>query len=223
MARGRDNRSTRTAGAPGSTGQEDRSPATALKKGPVRRCTITREQRPRERLLRLVEHPPTGLVPDLAARLPGRGIQVTPHPDQVRTLLKRHRYPPERVAAFLADLERLLARRLLDGIGLARRAGHLRRGLEETETVLTARPPTACGADGVPLLLLAADCAGNTREKARRLAMRHGVEPPLEVLDRQRFGSLYGGGPVAVLAVLDSGMCRRVGNDARRWLEFVTG
>jgi len=193
---------------------------TAKENGPQRRCVITREQRPQKRLLRLAAHPGGDLVPDLAARLPGRGLYVLPNPTQVRALLKRRRLSAPETAAFMVDLERLLVQRLLDGIGLARRAGSLRRGLEECEKVLAGRAPGNGGQE--VLLLLATDTADHTRKKAERLAARYDVETPLPILDRERFGSMFGGGLVAVLAVVDSGMCRRVGNDAWRWLEFVT-
>ena len=169
--------------------------------------------------MRLAVHPQGGLAVDLAGRLPGRGLYVEPVRAQVRVLLKRHRHAPEEAEAFLSRLEGQLAQRLVEGIGLARRAGALRRGMAEAEKAVAAVGGESAGGD--MLLLMAADIAGHTREKAERLASRHGLEAPLAVLDRERFGAVCGGGLVAVLLVLGPGLCRRVGNDARRWLEYT--
>src|SRR6476469_3890346 len=45
--------------------------------GPLRRCIITRERLPKERMIRFVVGPDRKIVPDLAARLPGRGIWLS--------------------------------------------------------------------------------------------------------------------------------------------------
>ena len=44
--------------------------------GPLRRCAVTRERLPKERMIRFVIGPDRTVVPDLAERLPGRGILV---------------------------------------------------------------------------------------------------------------------------------------------------
>ena len=41
-------------------------------RGPLRRCIVTRERLPKERMLRFVLGPGGTLVPDLAGKLPGR-------------------------------------------------------------------------------------------------------------------------------------------------------
>jgi predicted RNA-binding protein YlxR (DUF448 family)/ribosomal protein L7Ae-like RNA K-turn-binding protein len=45
--------------------------------GPLRRCIVTRERLPKERMIRFVVGPDRQIVPDLAARLPGRGIWLS--------------------------------------------------------------------------------------------------------------------------------------------------
>ena len=49
---------------------EDDAPDT----GPLRRCVVTRARLPKERMIRFVIGPDRAVVPDLAERLPGRGI-----------------------------------------------------------------------------------------------------------------------------------------------------
>ena len=50
-------------------------------KGPLRRCLVTREVRPKPELLRFVVGPDQTLVFDPAERLPGRGLWLTARRD----------------------------------------------------------------------------------------------------------------------------------------------
>ncbi|MBF0143875.1 MAG: DUF448 domain-containing protein [Magnetococcales bacterium] len=189
----------------------------------VRSCFISRTRHPREVLLRFVVDPFGNLVEDLSGRLPGRGIYVVPDRGTLQALAKRkdalRRFFPGGVAVppmelLLPRLEVGFSRRLMDGIGLARRSGNLRTGLRGAEESLE-------GGEG-PLLLLAADTAAHTREKFARLLARwaregHEGESLEGLLDRERFGLACGKGPVAVLAVLGRKMVLRVRSDAWRW------
>ena len=47
-------------------------------RGPLRTCLATGEVLPRERLMRFVVGPDDAIVPDLAGKLPGRGLWLTP-------------------------------------------------------------------------------------------------------------------------------------------------
>jgi uncharacterized protein len=49
--------------------------------GPLRRCIVTRERLPKERMIRFVVGPDRRIVPDLTARLPGRGIWLSASKD----------------------------------------------------------------------------------------------------------------------------------------------
>ena len=58
--------------------------------GPLRRCLATRERLPKDEMLRFVVGPDRILVPDLEARLPGRGLWLTARRDIVeRAVAKR--------------------------------------------------------------------------------------------------------------------------------------
>ena len=48
--------------------------AEEAERGPLRRCIVTRESLPKERMIRFVLGPDRELVPDLAGKLPGRGM-----------------------------------------------------------------------------------------------------------------------------------------------------
>src|ERR1700728_1461718 len=53
--------------------------------GPLRRCVVTRERLPKERLIRFVVGPDRALVPDLNADLPGRGMWLSASRDVLET------------------------------------------------------------------------------------------------------------------------------------------
>jgi uncharacterized protein len=114
---------------------------------PARRCIATMESRPQSRMIRFVLSPDGEATPDLAAKLPGRGAWVLATREAVEAAAKRGAFPrafkaPARPRAGLADqVEQLLAKRALDQLGLAKRAGDLILGYEQVrEAIRSARP-----------------------------------------------------------------------------------
>ncbi len=93
-----------------------------------RRCIVTRRSGPRAALIRFVVAPDGALVPDLAEKLPGRGIWVSADRQAVEAARTRQAFArsagrPVNVAPDLAGaVERQLAERCIALIGLARRA-----------------------------------------------------------------------------------------------------
>jgi uncharacterized protein len=102
-----------------------------------RRDIVSGEVMAEARLIRFVADPDGQAVPDLARKLPGRGIWVAADRTSVETAAKRGlfaRSAKARVTApkDLADqVTALLRRRLLAGLGLARRSGDLTTGFEK--------------------------------------------------------------------------------------------
>lgn len=136
--------------------------------GAERRCLVTGEVRPKALLVRFVVSPEGEVVPDIAERLPGRGLWLTARRDIVaaavaKRLFGRAARRPVIVDDALADrVEALLVARCRDLIGLARRAGEAAMGFVKVERMLTA------GVAG--LLLGAADGARDGRGKLRAMA-----------------------------------------------------
>ena len=64
--------------------------------GPERRCIVTRATGPKEGLIRFVLGPDDEVVPDLAGKLPGRGIWVAPTPRPLRRRWPRGTSPAPR-------------------------------------------------------------------------------------------------------------------------------
>ena len=110
--------------------------------GSLRRCVVTRAERSPDDLLRFVVDPAGSIVPDLARKLPGRGVWVTADKITVSAAaagnafaksLKRHvTVPPD-----LSDVvETLFVKRALDALSLANKAGVLTTGFEKVEKLL---------------------------------------------------------------------------------------
>ena len=181
---------------------------------PERRCLVTGERRPAEGLVRFVVAPESGvgIVPDVAGRLPGRGLWVTARRDVVaaaaaRNVFARAAKAPVRVAPDLADrVESLLARRLVDLVAMARRAGAAVGGFEKVR---------GAAAQGRLKLRLAADDAGEDGE--RRL---EGTAPAVTVLNDAELGQAFGRESLAHAGVLDAAWAERIGREAARLVGF---
>lgn len=109
--------------------------------GPLRRCILTRERLPKERMIRFVVGPERRLVPDLGAKLPGRGIWLSAAGDVIqiagakgtltRAFARAARGPVTVPPDLLAELEQALVRRIGDLLGLSRRAGQAVAGFDK--------------------------------------------------------------------------------------------
>ena len=95
-------------------------------------------------LIRFVAGPDGAVVPDLARKLPGRGLWVEASRDSVTTAAKKGLFSRAAKARLnaapdLADqVEEGLKRRLLNGLGLARRSGALISGFEKVSAAIVA-------------------------------------------------------------------------------------
>ena len=133
------------------------------KDGPERRCIVTGDVQPKAGLVRFVVSPEGMVVPDLAGKLPGRGIWVTADRTAIETAAKKGLFSraarmPVTVPEGLADLvEAGLARRVVDLVSLARKAGLAVAGFEKVKGWL---------ADGKAKVLLQAS-DGSDRGKGK--------------------------------------------------------
>lgn len=172
----------------GQTAAEARHhPEGEAETGPERRCLVTGTVRPKAELLRCVVGPDGRIVPDVAGKLPGRGLWLTARRDIVaaavtKRLFARAARQPVIVDDDLAErVEALLAERCRDQIGLARRAGQAVMGFAKVEAAL---------AQGKAVVLLAAaDGAADGRMKLRALAP--GL-PLVEQLSGAELGAAFG-------------------------------
>lgn len=185
---------------------------------PQRRCIVSGESRERGQLLRFVVGPDGTLVPDVAGRLPGRGLWLTPRRDIVERALTKRLFAraarrPVEVPPGLADqVETLLARRCCDALGLARRAGLAVAGFD--------RVSEAVRRGKAALLLFAVDGAEGGR---RKLGATAGDVPSASVLTVAELGGAFGHERIVHAAVGDGTLCDRLRTDLVRLAGFRAG
>ena len=187
---------------------------------PERRCIATGESGPADRLIRFALSPEGEAVPDLAARLPGRGVWLSADRGAAERAVKKRLFSRGFKAQATAPedlpdlLERLLVERMIAIIGFARKAGQAVAGAEKTRAKLRS------GMAG--LLLQARDGSIEGRRKMAALALgagdgRIGV---VELLDATELGLAFGR-DFAIYAALDSGgFAARLAMEARRLSGF---
>ena len=104
-----------------------------------RRCIVTAEVQPKGGLIRFVVGPDGMIVPDLAEKLPGRGIWVSASRAAIekaaaKGLFSRAARMPVKTPDSLADLvEAGLARRVVELVSLARKSGRAVAGFEKVK------------------------------------------------------------------------------------------
>lgn len=183
---------------------------------PLRRCIVTREPLARDRALRFVLDPDGRVRPDIDARLPGRGMWLSADRNVLNRAVAKNLFARAAGAAARADadlpgeVERLLVRRALDTLGMARRAGQVTMGFEQVREALRTAAPVA-------VVLSASDAAADGREKLRRLAP---TVPLLTGFSRVELGSALGRDSLVHVAVAPGPLARRLLRDAERLAGF---
>lgn len=144
-----------------------------------RRCIVTGESESEAGLIRFALAPDGMVTPDVAAKLPGRGAWVRADRASIEQAAKKGAFArafkrqvkvPEDLAALT---ETLLARRCLDQLGLARRAGAIAVGATQVEAAIRAKPAFS--------LIEAEDGAVEGREKLMSLHIGLWSRPPRAV------------------------------------------
>lgn len=177
---------------------------------PERRCIVTGEVQPKAGLIRFVVSPEGVVVPDLAGKLPGRGIWVTADRAAIekaaaKGLFARAARTGVTVPESLADLvEAGLARRVVDLISLARKAGLAVAGFEKVKGWL---------ADGKAKILLQAS-DGSDRGKGKLWTPQGGRW--FGCLTSAELGLAFGRDSVIHGALGAGGLSQRVVEDAAK-------
>lgn len=107
-----------------------------------RTCAVTRAKRDPDHLIRFVRGPDGTIVPDLARRLPGRGVWISDHKSTVAAAalgnvfarsLKMAVIVPPGLADSVGDL---ILKRTLDTLGLANKAGLVLAGFTKVDKAI---------------------------------------------------------------------------------------
>lgn len=179
--------------------------------GAERRCLVTGEVQPKAGLIRFVLGPDGIVVPDLAEKLPGRGFWLTADRAIIERAIAKGLFsrgakapakPPEGLAELL---EAGLAKRVIELVSLARKAGTAVAGYEKVRDWLTSGT--------AEVLIQAFD--GSERGRAK-LRPPHGPESLIEILSASELGLAYGRESVIHGALAGGGLTARVVEEAAR-------
>src|SRR5438874_1615083 len=141
-----------------------------------RRCIASGEMLPEARLIRFVVDPEGSVVPDLAAKLPGRGYWVSAERAAIERAATRRLFAKaagQDVTAsgdLAARTEAGLVQRMLSYLGLARRSGDLILGFDRVERQIRGAEPPA-------VMVEATDAAVDGRRKLQAAAKAVGCIP----------------------------------------------
>jgi len=178
--------------------------------GPLRRCIVTRAQLPKERMIRFVLGPDRQLVPDLAGRLPGRGMWLSASGDVLegdgakgdkakgeqgrqlaRAFARAARGPVSVPSDLSVVLQAALIRRIGELLGLARRAGQAMAGFEKARDWVRAGKAA--------LIVQARD--GSEAERLRFLSGTGSDVSVIDPLDAAALGRVFGRDHVVHVAI----------------------
>jgi len=180
-----------------------------------RRCIVTGEVRPKPELVRFVVDPEDRIVPDVAGRLPGRGLWLTARRDIVAMAVTKRLFARAARASVAVDdgladwVERLLAERCCEALGLARRAGQAVTGFVKVRTLAAEK--------GAAVLVEAADGGADSRGKLEALAP--GI-PVVDLLTCAELSAALGREHVVHAAVMRGRLAASFRADAARLAGF---
>lgn len=175
-----------------------------------RRCIATGATLPEGRLVRFVVAPDGGIVPDLDARLPGRGMWLSATREAIAKAAAKNDFAKAAkskvsVPSDLAGhVERLIVARMQSDLGLARRAGLLAFGFDNVLRAFEAKQAPA-------LLVEAADAAADGRRKLDGAQKARGLSlDVVRTLSRAELGLALGRENVVHAAVRPGALAERL-------------
>jgi len=185
-----------------------------------RRDIVSGEIMPDNRLFRFVADPDGQIVPDVAAKLPGRGLWVEASRDAVNKAVEKKLFARAAKAQVTAqpDLcaraEKALVTRMLGDLGIARRSGALVLGFDNVLRALEGPKPPK-------VLIEAFDGAADGKRKLYAAAHRMELDcVVIESLTSAELGLALGRENVIHAAVQPGGFAERLIFDADRLSGF---
>lgn len=195
----------------------------------TRRCLVTGDVRPRSELMRFVVGPDDLVVPDLDARLPGRGLWLTGRRDIVAQACAKRAFArgaKRNVAPMTGPdgesleqfVETALFRRAVGALTMARKAGAYVSGFEKVRAALSGRDENESAGDTV--LLCASDAGEDGRDKIARLADRVGGVTRVDIFDAAELGAASGRDHTVHAVVLPGGAAQHVLETVRAYTAY---
>ncbi|MEL8054709.1 MAG: RNA-binding protein [Pseudomonadota bacterium] len=136
--------------------------------GPLRQCAVTRELHPQTAMIRFVRSPDGVAVPDVAGKLPGRGVWVKAYRGTLEKGLKADVFSrgfKQKTAPMEAlgdEIESQMVQRCIGLLGMAKKGGQVVLGFDQVRTYIRKDEPG--------WLLEASDGAKDGRNKVHFLA-----------------------------------------------------
>ncbi len=195
-------------------------------RGSLRRCIVTRRALPPDDLIRFGAAPSGTLVPDVARKLPGRGVWVTSERAAVEAAVKSNAFAKglKRQVRAQADLpqavDALFVERLLNALSLANKAGAVCTGAEKVEKLLDGGRAVALlhGSDGSPegRRKLSAKFTAIQRDKGRDA-------PIVDCLTIEQLSLAMGRSNVVHAGLIQGGATTRFISQAERLRRYRSG
>jgi predicted RNA-binding protein YlxR (DUF448 family) len=202
-----------------------------LDHAPYRKCILTGESLPQDRLIRLAMGSDGQIAPDVRAKAPGRGAWIGVDRAALEAAQAKGQLKGALARAFktgqldipdnLPDqLESALERSTLDRLGLEARGGTLLTGSEKIET--------AARQDDLTMLLHASDAGRDgcaKLDQAWRVGSdREGqnIRGLILPVDRQGLSVALGRQNVVHIGITDKRAAGRISHSLKRWLHFIS-
>lgn len=192
------------------------------RQAPQRSCLGCRTTRDKKELLRFVLAPDRTLVPDLLAKLPGRGAYTCLNHACLRNAAQRKQF----ARAFSGDVVYHGADRLIEHIvtlmeerigsylALANKAGKVVSGSDMVMDLVKKRK--------AGIVFIATDISADIGAKVVDLAKRYDV-PHVAVFNKDRLGAFLGKGLRSVAAIEQSGFIETVTKEIAKYRNFFEG
>jgi predicted RNA-binding protein YlxR (DUF448 family) len=193
---------------------------------PLRLCAVSRKPAEPDDLIRFVVGPDGSLVPDLARRLPGRGVWVGATRATVLAAVQRKVFSRSlsQAVAVSDDLpeliERLMRKRLAEAVSLANKAGLLVSGFARVEELIEK--------GGAIVLLHASDgSAGGAAKLERKFSAlcdpQRAEQAIVSELTGPELDLAIGRSNVVHAAASEGGASRRILQEAARLRRYRSG
>lgn len=179
--------------------------------GPERRCIVTGQSQPARGLVRFVVGPDGAIVPDVAQKLPGRGIWVSADRDVLAQAMRKKAFAraarqavtvPEGLIDLVVEL---LRGRVLELLSLARKSGQAVAGYEKCRDLALK--------DEMAVLVQAYDGSERGKTKLRPPA---GPESHITCLSARELGFAFARDHVIHAALRAGGLAQAVVEEAAR-------
>jgi len=178
--------------------------------GTERKCIATGEVQPKVKLIRFVVGPDGQVFPDVMGKLPGRGIWVSADRAALELAVKKGLFsraakqPVKTPDDLVDEVERQLARRVVDLISMQRKAGKAVAGYEKVKSWLQTEEAL--------VLIQAVDGSGRGKSKLSTPHYGHYIG----CLTADELGLAFGRQTVIHGALASGGLTLRVVEEAHR-------